>query len=576
MVYQVNGHIFLEQYPIFSHYCNLAISKSFLPRLTGQSTFSCQLRGGSPVLTMAEEVTAVVAKTGDFKDNEMREVDVGGTKVLLIKQNGVFSAIGSKCTHYAAPLVKGCLGQGRVRCPWHGACFNIKTGDIEDFPGLDGLQTYKVVVEGEDVVVKADKKSLESHKRTGICPFAPKDGEKTFLIIGGGPAGLECAETLRREGFKGKVILASRENVLPYDRPKLSKAMSVTAESIALRAKEFYSTNGIDLRLGKEATKLNLEERKVTFADGESLSYDSLLLATGSKPFVLPVAGFDLQNVLVLREPSQANEIAREATGKRVIVIGTSFIGMEATAYLAGKAAKITCVDMISAPFVRVLGEKIGAMVQKMFEEKGVEFRLGSGVKELKGTDGKFSSVVLSSGETLEGDLCVAGVGVVPATAFLKDSGLSMTKMGHIIVDKHLKAAAGVYAAGDVAQFPLPLVAHDTNIGHWQVAHKHGNVAALNMLGKETSFDSIPFFWTVLFNKSLRYCGHALKWDEIIYNGSVDERKFVAYYVKDDKVLAVCSLDSDPAVAQAAELMYQSKMPSGSLLKKNSALSSYL
>ncbi|KAL5493177.1 hypothetical protein EMCRGX_G014315 [Ephydatia muelleri] len=258
---------------------------------------------------MAEEVTAVVAKTGDFKDNEMREVDVGGTKVLLIKQNGVFSAIGSKCTHYAAPLVKGCLGQGRVRCPWHGACFNIKTGDIEDFPGLDGLQTYKVVVEGEDVVVKADKKSLESHKRTGICPFAPKDGEKTFLIIGGGPAGLECAETLRREG------------------PKLSKAMSVTAESIALRAKEFYSTNGIDLRLGKEATKLNLEERKVTFADGESLSYDSLLLATGSKPFVLPVAGFDLQNVLVLREPSQANEIAREATGKRVIVIGTSFIG---------------------------------------------------------------------------------------------------------------------------------------------------------------------------------------------------------------------------------------------------------
>eukprot|EP00731_Ephydatia_muelleri_P011007 Em0005g1593a len=504
-----------------------------------------------------EMVTAVVAKVTDVKDGEMREVQVGGAKVLLIKQNGVFSAIGSKCTHLGAPLVKGCLGQGRVRCPWHGACFNIKTGDIEDFPGLDGLQTYKVFIEAENVVVKADKKSLESHKRTGICPFAPKDGEKTFLIIGGGPAGLECAETLRREGFKGK-------------------AMSVTAESIALRAKEFYSTNGIDLRLGKEATKLNLEERKVTFADGESLSYDSLLLATGSKPFVLPVAGFDLQNVLVLREPSQANEIAREATGKRVIVIGTSFIGMEVAAFLVGKATKVTCVSTGPTPFAKSLGTEIGGMVLKMFEEKGVEFRLSSGVKELKGTDGKFSSVVLSSGETLEGDLCVAGVGVVPATAFLKDSGLSMTKMGHIIVDKHLKAAAGVYAAGDVAQFPLPLVAHDTNIGHWQVAHKHGNVAALNMLGIETSFDSIPFFWTVLFNKSLRYCGHALKWDEIIYNGSVDERKFVAYYVKDDKVLAVCSLDSDPAVAQAAELMYQSKMPSGSLLKKNSALSSYI
>eukprot|EP00731_Ephydatia_muelleri_P038906 Em0982g1a len=404
----------------------------------------------------------------------------------------------------------------------------------------------KVVVEGEDVVVKADKKSLESHKRTGICPFAPKDGEKTFLIIGGGDqfpflllllnVPFPFSRTLDwnvPRPYGGRGLRESdpcfTENVLPYDRPKLSKSPPSWVPG----------------------HKTELEERKVTFADGESLSYG--LTATGHRVQVS-------RHTTGTEGAIPGNEIAREATGKRVIVIGTSFIGMEATAYLAGKAAKIKCVDMISAPFVRVLGEKIGAMVQKMFEEKGVEFRLGSGVKEFKGN--RWKGVVARDG-LLEGLWSLHDQD--GAHSLL--TRLARRKFIHFCTQHSIspESSSWCVCSRRCGQFPLPLVAHDTNIGHWQVAHKHGNVLLpLNMLGKETSFDSIPFFWTVLFNKSLRYCGHALKWDEIIYNG------------RDDKVLAVCSLVLIRLWAQAAELMYQSKMPSGSLLKKNSALSSYL
>jgi NADPH-dependent 2,4-dienoyl-CoA reductase/sulfur reductase-like enzyme len=317
------------------------------------------------------------------------------------------------------------------------------------------------------------------------------------------------------------------------------------------------------------------EGKKVKFSDGEEISYDKLLLATGSKPRSLPVPGFE-GNVLLLRDPAQANAIATMAEGKRVVVIGTSFIGMEVAAYLCGKAASVSCIDIAAVPFERVLGTRIGKMLQGMLEEKGVEFHLNAGVKEIVVEDGKVTGVMLPSGETLSCEVVIAGVGVVPATEFLKDSGLPLSGRGEVVVDGNMCAEGDVYAAGDIARFPLPLIGDSASIGHWQLAHYHGRVAARNMGGREETYSSIPFFWTVLFGKSLRYCGHALSWDDIIFDGEPEEMKFSAFFVKDDKVLAVCSLNSDPVVSQAAELMFQGKMPSASQLRKNPKLSSHL
>ncbi|XP_064382581.1 apoptosis-inducing factor 3-like [Halichondria panicea] len=526
---------------------------------------------------MAEYVEAVVGKASEFGDNEMREVELGESKALVIKHDGQFSAIGHKCSHYGAPLIKGYLGNGRVRCPWHGACFNIKSGDIEDFPGLDGVPSFQVQVEGDDVVVKADKASLTNFRRTmTMCPADPQEDQRVFVCVGGGAASLECAETLRQEGFKGRIILATKESDLPYDRPKLSKALTFSGADLALRSADFYSSNNIEVLLSTEMTGLDLTQHSITFANGETQKYDNLLLATGSKPRSLPIPGFQLDNVFLLRDPAQGNKIAESAVGKNVVIIGTSFIGMEVAAYLSNKAASVACIDLTAVPFERVLGERVGKMLQTMHEEKGVKFYLGSGVKEIVGDEGKVTGVMLPSGETLEADVVVAGVGVVPATEFLKDSGVPMTPRGEVIVDKHMMATDGVFAAGDIARFHLPLINGDTNIGHWQLAHNHGRVAARNMLGREEEFNSIPYFWTVQYGKSVRYCGHALSWDEIIYNGSPEENKFAAFYVKDDKVMAVSSLNFDPVVSQCAELMYQGRMPSGAQLRDNPDVAAYI
>ncbi|XP_003386312.1 PREDICTED: apoptosis-inducing factor 3-like [Amphimedon queenslandica] len=518
-----------------------------------------------------------VGKTSDLPEGQMKEVEIDGDhKALLVHQNGCFTAVSSKCTHYGAPLVKGYLGDGRVRCPWHGACFNVTTGDIEDYPGIDSLARYTVKIDGEDIIVSASKKDLEK----GRCPFvqkSPVDGttrDEVYVLVGGGPATVVCAETLRQEGFNGKIILCTREKVLPYDRPKLSKAMHISAEEIKLRSESFYKEHNIELQTEREVTRVDSSSKTLTFSDGTTLQYDKLLLATGAKPRTLPVPGFD--NVCLLREPSQANDIATNAKDKRVVVIGTSFIGMEVASYLSDKATSVECIDIAAVPFERVLGERIGKALQTLLEEKGIKFHLKSGVKEIVSEDGKVTGVTLPSDETIPADIVVAGVGVMPATDYLKDSDIPLTNRGEVVVDEYMKVTDGVYAAGDIAKFPLPLIQDSVSIGHWQIAHNHGHIAGRNMAGKEESFNSIPYFWTVLFGKSLRYCGFALSWDEIIYNGNPEELKFAAYFVKDDKVMAVCSLAMDPVVSTSAELMYQGKMPTGSQLRDNPDLQTHL
>nr|DBA34222.1 TPA: hypothetical protein GDO54_001802 [Pyxicephalus adspersus] len=230
-----------------------------------------------------ERITLELCKESDIKDGEMREFEVLGSSILLVKSNGTFSAVGNKCSHYGAPLSKGSLAGDRVRCPWHGACFNVKTGDIEEFPGLDSLPCFTVKVENGSVHIVTSKKALENVKRVKAMSRHCASDRSIVAIIGTGPAALVCAETLRQEGYTGQIIMVTKEKHLPYDRTKLSKAMNAKPEDIYLRTKEFFSQYDIEVRMEKEAVSVNTDEARVKFRDGSFLQYSQLLIATGSR-----------------------------------------------------------------------------------------------------------------------------------------------------------------------------------------------------------------------------------------------------------------------------------------------------
>ncbi|XP_048743918.2 apoptosis-inducing factor 3-like isoform X1 [Ostrea edulis] len=510
-----------------------------------------------PTEDMANTVSAVVCNESDLKDGDMKEFDLGDGKVLIVREGSEFHALGPKCTHYGAPLVNGSHCNGKIRCPWHGACFSVKTGDIEDFPGLDSIPKFKVDVTDGKVKVTADKSTLAVPKVQRAMCRATKPSDKKVLIIGGGPSSVMCAETLRQEGFTGEITIATQESNIPYDRPILSKAMDKKADQLALRSADFYAKADIDILKQKQATAVDITNKTVTFQDGSTESYTSLVLATGGRPRVLPVPGIDLQNVFQLRTPEDANQIAEKASGKNIVIIGSSFIGMEVASSLAGTAATVSVVDIIKVPFQLVLGEKVGSVLQKMHEDNGVKFYFERGIKEFVGSDGKVTEAVLSDDTRLPADLCVMGVGVVPATDFIKGSGIEMSNRGFLSVDKMMQTnQPDVYATGDIVEFPLFSVGDNkVNIQHWQMAHAHGKTAALGILGRDEPIKSVPYFWTVQYKKSIRYTGYGPGYDDIIVHGDLDAPKFIAYYTKGDEVVAAASLNFDPFVSRIADMM---------------------
>ncbi|CAH1801502.1 unnamed protein product [Owenia fusiformis] len=507
-------------------------------------------------------IEKVVCQFDDFKDGEMREVDIDGSKVLLVREHGEYHAIGARCTHVKAPLVKGVLCNGRVRCPWHGACFNIRTGDIEDFPGLDSLQKYTTVVEEGNVKVKTFDKLLKSKIRVKEMSCFSEMEEDLYLIIGGGPASVVCAETIRQEGFRGKVVIATKEPHLPYDRTKLSKAPDSTGSKLALREADFYKVYDIEVLSNKEAVSIDTMLNSATFADGDTINYNKLMIATGGRPKPLTVPGGDLENICLLRSPEDGNTIVEQSKGKNVVVVGTSFIGLEIAAYLSKKAKSVQVVGRSNVPFKHTLGDKVGAAMQKMHEERGVKFHFGAEVQECIGKDGKLSEVILTTNEKLSADVCIVGTGVLPSTVFLQDSGIEMNSRGHIIVDKYMRTNKdNVFAGGDIVEFPLFTSGDEpVNIGHYQMAHAHGRTAGLSMMEVDMELRSVPFFWTEQYGKSLRYSGYnGPGFDDVIIDGNLDELHFTAYYTKGDKVIAVASMGPDPMTGHAAEMFLAGK-----------------
>ncbi|XP_016059743.1 PREDICTED: apoptosis-inducing factor 3 isoform X4 [Miniopterus natalensis] len=454
------------------------------------------------------------------------------------------------------------LSRGRVRCPWHGACFNISTGDLEDFPGLDSLHKFQVKIEKEKVYVRASKQALQLQRRTKvmakcISPSAGHSGSTNVLIVGAGAAGLVCAETLRQEGFSDRIVLCTLDRHLPYDRPKLSKSLDAQPEQLALRPKEFFRAYGIEVLTEAQVVTVDVRNKKVVFKDGFKLEYSKLLLAPGSSPKTLNCKGKDVENVFTIRTPEDANRVVRLARGRNTVVVGAGFLGMEVAAYLTEKAHSVSVVELEETPFRRFLGERVGRALMKMFENNRVKFYMQTEVSELRAQEGKLKEVVLKSSKVVRADVCVVGIGAVPSTGFLRQSGIGLDSRGFIPVNKMMQTnIPGVFAAGDAVTFPLAWRNNrKVNIPHWQMAHVQGRVAAQNMLAQEAEISTVPYLWTSMFGKSLRYAGYGEGFDDVIIQGDLEELKFVAFYTKGDEVIAVASMNYDPIVSKVAEVL---------------------
>ncbi len=517
-----------------------------------------------------KQLEAVVAKVGELKDGEMRQVSVGDTDLLLVKLAGEFHAVGAYCSHYQAPLVKGVLSGERVVCPWHNACFNVKTGEQQELPGLDSLCRYPVRVEAEDVIVNLPENSSQ-HRTPTMVKSDPAD-QRTFVVLGAGAAGAHAVEALRIAGYQGRIVMVTQEDRLPYDRTWFSKDYFIgkaSKDQMPLRSADFYHHHQIEVLLNKSVVRVEAADKLITFADGNSLAYDAVLIATGGRPRQLEVPGKELQNVFLLRSFADTERIPAIAqSGAKAVVVGSSFIGMEAASGLTQRGVTVTVVSHSSLPFIKILGAEIGQVFQQVHAEQGVVFKLGREVAQIEG-DGKVEAVILDDGERLEADLVVIGIGVQPATEFL--TGLELdAKDQSVIVNEYLQAADGLYAAGDIARYQDWRTGETQRVEHWRIAAQQGRTAAYNMAGRPTQFRGLPVFWTMQFEFPLRYLGHAKQWDEIIFNGDLQQRQFIAFYVKDDRILAIASSQRDPETAAISELMRLDQMPSPDALRDES------
>ncbi|XP_011296982.1 apoptosis-inducing factor 3 isoform X2 [Fopius arisanus] len=510
----------------------------------------------------SEYVEGIVCKESEISENEMKVLPLGdeGGKILLIKQKGEIHAIGSKCTHYGALLSTGVLGDGRVRCPWHGACFNIKTGDIEDYPGMDCLPSYKVSVTNGDIKVQAKRTDLKDNRR--VKEFTGQlDCEKTAVIVGGGPSAATCAGTLREEGFLGRIVMIAKEPLLPYDRVKASKDLEYDVEKSLLRSQSYYDERQIETKLSTEAVSLDTTAKTVQLSNGETLRYDYVFIATGSKPRRPDVPGSDLRNIFVLRDQADATAIVKQLSPeKNLVVLGLSFIALETAAYCSNKVASVTIVGRGRTPLKPVFGEAIGNRVREEFESKGIRFKVETNIQKFIGReDGTVHQVELATGEVLSADVVIVGIGSTLYTDWMKGS-VDMRDDGSVVVNKHLETSAkGVYAGGDIAYAPV-FIANDesSTISHYQLAQYHGRIAALNICGKNTALRTVPYFWTMLFGKGFRYSGFGSASSVSIY-GSLEELKFFAYYYKNGKVIAMSSVRMDPIVSEFAEYLSEGK-----------------
>ncbi|HET9440378.1 MAG TPA: FAD-dependent oxidoreductase [Longimicrobiales bacterium] len=463
---------------------------------------------------------------------------VGEDAVLLVRAEGEVYAIGATCTHYGAPLEGGLVIEGEIRCPWHHACFALRTGDVVRPPALNPLPRWHVEQRGGQIFVH--------HKYPERDALVLRDGAhstvRSVVIVGGGAAGTSVAETLRVRGFKGIVTIVDPDADAPYDRPNLSKdylAGSAPEEWLPLRPADFHAQHGIR-RIADAVTAIDVAERRVALSGDKWLSYDALVLAMGSAPVRPPIPGADFDHVHVLRTVRDCRALIAGATARtEVVIAGASFIGMEAAAALRQRKVEVTIVAPEMIPFSKILGPTIGGALVRLHEQHGVRFRLGKMLRAIER-----DHVVLDDGTAIKADLVLLGIGVRPRVEIAQSAGIEVDR--GIVVNEQLETSApGVYAVGDVARYPDARSGRPIRIEHWVVAQRQGQVAAANILGAGIRFTSVPFFWTQQYDMTVNYVGHAEDWTHINVDGSPEERDCAASFMDGERLLAYVSIGRD-------------------------------
>ncbi|HTE44416.1 MAG TPA: FAD-dependent oxidoreductase [Gemmatimonadaceae bacterium] len=466
-----------------------------------------------------------------------------GEPVLLVRLegDGDIIAIAASCTHYGGPLAEGAIVGDTIRCPWHHACFSLRTGEALRAPALNPVSRWNVEERGGKIIV------TDKIQRDPLAPDFPIALDRSVMprdvvILGGGAAGSAAAEMLRRCHYDGRITMVDDDDGSPYDRPNLSKdylAGNAPEEWIPLRPAGFYEEHDVRVVRGT-ATHLDTSARTVTVTGHGIISYDALLLATGAEPVHLKIAGDDQPHVHYLRSLNDSRSIiAATKTAKRAVGIGASFIGLEVAASLRARNVDVHVVAPEKLPLERILGEYLGAFIQSVHEAKGVVFHLGRTPERIES-----DAVVLNDGTRLPCDLVVVGVGVKPRLGLAEEAGLVMDR--GVEVDTHLETSVpGVFAAGDIARWPDPHSGDRIRVEHWVVALRQGQVAARNILGANERFDLVPFFWSAHYDVTINYVGHAEKWDRVDVDGSADQRDAAVRLVRAGKVLALATIARD-------------------------------
>jgi len=470
----------------------------------------------------------------DVPGESLLEGHAFGESVLISRSGEQFFGIGATCTHYGGPLGKGLRVGETVRCPWHHACFSLRTGEAIAAPALNDTSCWRVERRGDRVFVtgKVDKKPARK----------PKSSPASVVIVGGGAAGGAAAEMLRREGYDGPVTMISADEFLPYDRPNLSKdylAGSAPEEWIPLRSADFYREQRIDTLTKTSVAAIDPKKKKVTLSDGRSLGYGALLLATGVEPARLQIAGADLPHVYYLRTLTDSRRIIDKAkTAKHAVVIGASFIGLEVAASLRERNVEVEVIGKHSQPLEKTLGQQLGNLIRERHEAHGVKFHLGRTPASIQDRQ-----VRLDDGTTLDCDLVVVGIGVRPNTELAEEANIA-TDRG-VLVNEFLETnAPGIFVAGDIARWPDPRAGR-IRVEHWVVAQRQGQTAARNILGAHQRFESVPFFWSNHYDLQIRYVGHGSGKNRVSISGDLKDNNASGLFYQAEKLVAVASLGRD-------------------------------
>ena len=467
---------------------------------------------------------------------------VGDADVVLVRTEDGFFAIGGNCTHYRGRLADGLVVGDTIRCPLHHACFSLKTGEALRAPALDPVSCWRVEQRDGKVFVREKIESRPAPARLGQDP-------SSVVIVGGGAAGHAAADMLRREGYSNPVTIISADHDPPVDRPNLSKdylAGEAQDDWIPLWPPEWYPERHVELVLGSPVTSIDPKARTITLENGSHREYGALLLSTGADPVRLEISGQHDGRIFYLRSFADSRAIvARAGDAKHVVVAGASFIGLEVAAALRTRGIAVDVVAPERVPLERVMGADIGRFVQGLHESHGVVFHFGQTIASVDGR-----SVRLSGGRTLEADFVVMGVGVRPTTTLAERSGLALDR--GIIVNEFLETSApGIFAAGDAARWPDAHTGDRIRVEHWVVAQRQGQVAARNILGRRERFDAVPFFWSQHYDVTIRYVGHAEKWDRTSIDGSLDAHDASVSFFNGGRRLAVATVSRDRASLEA-------------------------